>query len=88
MSGLGERGSRLRRIARALEHPPVVPPFYVQVPDDERRAVGWYAQWERGGEAVYLGHSAIAAELFLRQNPPVPRETATVSKRSKKRSGG
>lgn len=85
MSGLGERGTRLRRVARQLDPPPAVPPFYVQVPDEECRAVGWYVRMERGGEPVYLGHSAIAAEVFLRTNPPVPRETVNVSKGNKKR---
>lgn len=66
MSGLGERGSRLREVARRLEPAPAIPPFYVQQPDDELRAVGWYLRWERGSEPVYLGHSAIAAEMWIR----------------------
>lgn len=65
MSGLGERGTRLRRVARRLEPPPAVPPFYVQVPDGEMRATGWYMRLERGGEAVFLGHNAVTAEIFL-----------------------
>lgn len=68
MPGLGERGSRLRRVARQLRQPPEVPPFYVQLPDEvEIRAVGWYMRLTRGGPPVYLGHSASAAEIWLRQ---------------------
>lgn len=85
MSGLGERGSRLRRVARALEPAPAVPPFYVQTPDErELRAVGWYMRRERGGEAVYLGHSAIAAELWLRGE--FERQTNSTGKRGKGKS--
>lgn len=65
MSGLGERGSQLRRVARRLDPPPAVPPFYVQLPDDECRAPGWYMREIRDGEPVYLGHSASVAEVFL-----------------------
>lgn len=65
MSGLGERGSRLRDVARQLEPPPVVPPFYVQTPDREMRAIGWYMRMKRGGSPIYLGHSAVTAEVFL-----------------------
>lgn len=65
MSGLGERGSRLRDVARQLEPPPAVPPFYVQAPDREMRAMGWYMRMKRGGDAIYLGHSAATAEVFL-----------------------
>ena len=68
MSGLGERGSRLRRIARQLSSPPAIPPFYVQTPDElEIRAIGWYMRPTRKGEPVYLGHSAAAAEAWLRR---------------------
>jgi len=68
VSGLGERGSRLRRVARQLAPPPAVPPYYVQLPDEiEIRAVGWYMRKTRGGPPVFLGHSAAAAELWLRQ---------------------
>ena len=67
VSGLGERGSRLRRIARALEPAPAIPPFYVQSPDeDEIRAIGWYMRCTRKGPPVFLGHSAAAAEAWLR----------------------
>lgn len=92
MSGLGERGERLRRVARALSSPPAVPPFYVQSPapdDEEVRAIGWYMRRSRKGPAVYLGHSAAAAEVWLReelgrQRKSVSRETP-VAKRNKKR---
>lgn len=68
MSGLGERGGRLRAVARKLEPPPAVPPFYVQAPDEvEIRALGWYMRETRGGPPVFLGHSAAAAELWLHQ---------------------
>jgi hypothetical protein len=86
VSGLGERGTRLRRVARQLDPAPAVPPFYVQVPDEEEtRAVGWYMRRERGGEAIYLGHSAIAAELHLRRELDVSRGTKSVRKKGKKR---
>lgn len=65
VSGLGERGSRLRAVARRLDPPPAVPPFYVQQPDEETRAIGWYMRLTRKGKAIYLGHSATAAEVFL-----------------------
>lgn len=67
MSGLGERGSRLRSLARQLSPSPAIPPFYVQAPDEiEIRALGWYMRRTRGGPPVYLGHSAAAAEHWLR----------------------
>lgn len=66
MSGLGERGRRLRAVARRLAAPPAVPPFYVQSPEgDELRALGWYMRMTRESEATYLGHSAAAAEVYL-----------------------
>ena len=65
MSGLGERGKRLRRSAALLDPAPAVPPFYVQVPDFETRAMGWYMRWTRDGEPVYLGHAAASAEVYL-----------------------
>lgn len=66
MSGLGERGSRLRSVARRLAEPPAVPPFYIQVPEGgELRAIGWYMRMTRDGEAIFLGHSAASAEVFL-----------------------
>jgi len=68
MSGLGERGRRLRAVASKLEPTPAVPPFYVQVPDeDEIRATGWYMRRTRDGPPIFLGHSAIAAEVWLRR---------------------
>jgi hypothetical protein len=42
-----------------------VPPFYVQSPEGELRALGWYMRSTRGAEPTYLGHSAAAAEVFL-----------------------
>lgn len=66
MSDLGERGRRLRAVARRLEPAPAVPPFYVQSPEGaDVRALGWYMRMSRGGEATYLGHSAAAAEVYL-----------------------
>jgi hypothetical protein len=65
VSGLGERGRRLRRLAHRLEPVPAVPPFYVQLPDREMRATGWYMRTERGGEPIFLGHNAVVAEIFL-----------------------
>lgn len=68
VSDLGERGSRLRRVARNLKPAPAIPPFYVQIPDEEEiRACGWYMRRTRGGPAVFLGHSAAAAEIWLRR---------------------
>lgn len=68
MSGLGERGQRLRVVARMFEPPPAIPPFYVQVPDeDEIRAVGWYARQTREGPPIFLGHNAVAAEVWMRR---------------------
>lgn len=68
MSGLGERATRLRRIAHQLNPAPVAPPFFVQLPDEvETRAIGWYMRRKRKEKPYYLGHSAIAAELELRR---------------------
>lgn len=68
MSDLGERGSRLRRVARDLTPAPAIPPYYVQVPDEvETRAIGWYMRRTRKGPVVFLGHSAAAAEMWLRR---------------------
>jgi hypothetical protein len=78
VSGLGERGERLRRVARALSSPPAVPPFYVQSPapdDEEVRAIGWYM---RRSAEVWL------REELGRQRKSVSRETP-VAKRNKKR---
>lgn len=85
MSGLGERGTRLRAVARKLEPPPAVPPFYVESPDGDLRALGWYMRMERTGEATYLGHSAASAEVFLLQLiAEKPKQKS--AKRSKKRA--
>jgi hypothetical protein len=65
VSGLGERGSRLRDVARRLDPPPAVPPFYVESPDRETRALGWYMRMSREEDPIYLGHSATAAEVYL-----------------------
>jgi hypothetical protein len=66
VSGLGERGTRLRKIAGRLKPAPIAV-YYVQVPDEiETRAVGWYMRRTRTGEPEYLGHSAAAAEAWLR----------------------
>jgi len=68
MTGLGERGRRLRALTSKLDPAPAVPPFYVQVPDElEIRATGWYMRQTRGGPPIFLGHSAIAAEVWLRR---------------------
>lgn len=68
MSGLGERGRRLRSVASRLDSPPAVPPFYVWVPDEaEIRAIGWYMRETPDGPPIYLGHSAIAAEIWMRK---------------------
>jgi hypothetical protein len=66
MSGLGERGRRLRAVASKLEPAPAVPPFYVWVPDEsEIRAAGWYMRQTLDGPPIFLGHSAAAAEVWL-----------------------
>jgi len=68
MSGLGDRGRRLRAVASRLEPAPAVPPFYVHVPDEEEiRAAGWYMRQTRDGPPIFLGHSAVAAEVWLRR---------------------
>jgi hypothetical protein len=83
--GLGERGSRLRRVARDLSPAPIAV-FYVQVPDEEEvRAIGWYMRLTRAGEPVYLGHSASAAELWLREEIKAQRSKTSVRKRKKPR---
>jgi hypothetical protein len=75
VSDLGERGSRLRAVARRLEPSPAIPPFYVQTPEGDLRALGWYMRMKRDGEALYLGHSAASAEVFLlRLGEEVPRK--------------
>lgn len=69
MSGLGERAGRLRRLAKGLDPVPAVPPFFVQNPelDPDTRAIGWHMRRERGDSPEYLGHNAISAELYLRE---------------------
>jgi hypothetical protein len=85
VSDLGERGSRLRRVAKQLAPAPAIPPFYVQAPDEEEiRAIGWYMRRTRGGPPVYLGHSAAAAEVWLRRELDQQRERATKRKRKPK----
>lgn len=82
MSGLGERGSRLRRIAGNLSPPPIAV-FYVQTPDEEEtRAVGWYMRRTRKGPPVFLGHSAAAAEAWLRGELG-PKRRTSVRKKAK-----
>ena len=61
---LRERGPRLRELAAALK--PAVPPYYVQRPDGEERAIGWYMRRVKSKEPLYLGHNSIVAEIFLR----------------------
>jgi hypothetical protein len=68
VSDLGERGSRLRVVAAQLKPAPAIPPFFVQQPDQiEIRAIGWYMRRTRGGPVIFLGHSAAAAEVWLRR---------------------
>jgi hypothetical protein len=92
VSGLGERGSRLRVVAARLKPAPAIPPFFVQLPDatlDEQvRAVGWYMRRTREGPPVFLGHSAAAAEVWLRIELGKQQARTSVRKRSKKRNGG
>lgn len=85
MSGLGERGTRLRAVAKKVEPPPVVPPFYVESPDGDLRALGWYMRMERKGPAIYLGHSAAVAEVYLLQLA-AEKPRRKVAKSSKKRA--
>jgi hypothetical protein len=81
VSGLGERGTRLRRIAGNLSPAPIAV-FYVQVPDEvETRAVGWYMRRTRKGPPEYLGHSAAAAEAWLRE------EIGRISVRKRRKKG-
>jgi hypothetical protein len=68
VSGLGERGKRLRAVARKLAPAPAIPPFYVEAPDEEEiRAIGWYMRRSRSGPPIFLGHSASAAEAWLQR---------------------
>jgi hypothetical protein len=84
VSGLGERGTRVRRVAAQLQPPPIAV-FYVQTPDEvETRAVGWYMRLTRKGEPIYLGHSAAAAEQWLREQLP-KRRRSSVRKTAKKK---
>jgi len=67
VSGVGERGKRLRGLAQLLEPKPL-PPFYVERPDElETRAIGWHMRADRSSAPEYLGHNFIAAELTLRR---------------------
>lgn len=67
MSGLGERGKRLRSLAAMLEPKPL-PPFYVERPDEvETRAIGWHMRVDRAARPEFIGHNFIAAELHLRR---------------------
>jgi hypothetical protein len=71
VSGLGERGTALRAVARKLDPPPEVPPFYVESPDEiELRARGWYMRMSRTEEPIFLGHSVTAAIVWLRTEWP------------------
>lgn len=57
---------RLKRIAARLRPAPEISPFYVQLPDgEETRSPGWYMR--RDGEMIYVGYSALDAELWIRQ---------------------
>lgn len=79
MSGLGERGKRLRRLAEQLQTPPIAV-YFVQLPDEvETFAIGWHMKLSRDEKPEYLGHSFIAAELKLRERL----EAATKPKRSR-----
>lgn len=90
VSGLGERGTRLRSVARRLEPAPAVPPFYVQTPDHETRAPGWYMRLTRDAEPEYLGHNAAVAEVFLlrlvEDQAPRPRRSTKRRQKGKQRS--
>lgn len=73
MSGVGERGKRLRRLAEQLQPAPVVKPYFVQLPDErETRAIGWHMRVTRTEDPLFLGHSFIAAELKLREMLEAP----------------
>lgn len=73
MPGLGERGSRLRRLAAKLDPPPKLPPYFVQLPDEaDHRAIGWYMRLDSSSEPEFLGHSAISAEMYLRERLSTP----------------
>ena len=68
MSGLGERGARLRRLAQQLSPAPEVPPFYTERPDlVETWAIGWHMRRHRQDVPEFLGYGFIAAELKLRE---------------------
>lgn len=56
---------RLKRLSASLRPPPEVSPFYVQLPDGETtRSPGWHMK--REGEIVYMGYSAVDAEVWIR----------------------
>jgi hypothetical protein len=70
-------------VARKLEPPPEVPPFYVESPDEvELRARGWYMRMTRESEPIFLGHSVTAAIVWLRTEWT----TSNVRKSGKKRT--
>lgn len=76
-------------MAEQLDPPPAVKPYFVQAPDEiSARAIGWHMKAERTGEAVYLGHNFMAAELYLRslieeQQAPKPRRRTAGAKKRK-----
>lgn len=66
--GLGERRTRLHRLSRKLARPPEVMPYFVRRPErPEEPAPGWYMVVARQQQPIYLGYSAIDAELKLRE---------------------
>lgn len=64
MSGLGERGTRLRLLAGELESPPEVVVYYHVPPRQVRNGPGWY-MGPSHRDLSYIGHSAAAAEVNL-----------------------
>jgi hypothetical protein len=85
VSDLGERGKRLRRIAGRLKPAPIAV-YYVQTPDEEEtRAVGWYMRRTRASSPEFLGHSAPAAEIWLRRLIERQPRRTNVRKPAKKR---
>jgi hypothetical protein len=89
VSDLGERGRRLRRVARELSPAPAIPPYFVQRPDErEIRAIGWYMRQTRRGPVIFLGHSAAAAEVWLRRRLDEQRDKRAKRKRKRKVAHG
>ena len=66
MPGLGERGTRLRSLARDLQKPPEVLTYYHVPPRHVFNGPGWY-MGPSYAELTYIGHSAAAAEVNLLQ---------------------